>query len=97
MTGTKQRILEAALDLFSDRGYEAVSVEQLAAKVGIKAPSLYKHYPSKQSILDSLIETISAQYERQSGCAARTARRWSRSDCPESTAWRENACTAKAP
>ena len=62
MTDTKQRILEAALDLFSDRGYETVSVEQLAARVGIKAPSLYKHFPSKQSILDSLIETISAQY-----------------------------------
>ena len=40
---TKQRILMEALKLFSKEGYEAVSVEQIANAVGIKAPSLYKH------------------------------------------------------
>ena len=38
---TKERILLEALKLFSNEGYEAVSVEQIAAAVGIKAPSLY--------------------------------------------------------
>ena len=45
---TKQKILLESLRLFSQRGYDAVSVEQIAAAVGIKAPSLYKHYKSKQ-------------------------------------------------
>ena len=46
---TRQRILTEALSLFSKKGYEAVSVEQIAKAVGIKAPSLYKHYKSKQT------------------------------------------------
>lgn len=41
---TKQRILSEALKLFASKGYEAVSVAQIAGAVGIKAPSLYKHY-----------------------------------------------------
>ena len=40
---TKQRILAEAVSLFAKEGYEAVSVEQIAKAVGIKAPSLYKH------------------------------------------------------
>ena len=39
---TKRRILTEALKLFSTNGYEAVSVEQMARAVGIKAASLYK-------------------------------------------------------
>lgn len=52
---TKERILLEALRLFSKKGYDAVSVEQIADAVGIKAPSLYKHYKSKQDILDRII------------------------------------------
>ena len=43
---TKERILAEAVRLFAERGYEPVSVEMIAAAVGIKAPSLYKHYRS---------------------------------------------------
>lgn len=53
---TKRRILTEALRLFAQRGYDAVSVEQIANAVGIKAPSLYKHFPSKQGIFDALFE-----------------------------------------
>lgn len=52
---TKGRILSAALELFSKRGYEAVTVEQIAQTVGIKAPSLYKHFKSKRDIFDSIV------------------------------------------
>ena len=38
---TKQKILDKALELFSSRGYDAVSVGEIAQAVGIKAPSLY--------------------------------------------------------
>ena len=50
---TKQRILDEALRLFSQSGYDAVSVERIASAVGIKAPSLYKHFKSKQEIFDA--------------------------------------------
>ena len=61
---TKQKIIETALALFSERGYDAVSVGEIAAAVGIKAPSLYNHFPSKQSIFDAIVETTALQYEK---------------------------------
>ena len=55
---TKQRILSEAVKLFSKEGYEAVTVDQIAKAVGIKAPSLYKHYKSKRDIFDSILRTM---------------------------------------
>lgn len=60
---TKQKILDKALELFSARGYDPVSVDQIARAVGIKAPSLYNHFPSKQAIFDAIVESTAAQYE----------------------------------
>lgn len=60
---TKQRILEKALELFSTQGYDAVSVGEIAKAVGIKAPSLYNHFPSKQAIFDAIVEATAAQYQ----------------------------------
>lgn len=59
MGTTKDRILLEALRLFSRNGYEAVSVEQIANAVGIKAPSLYKHYRGKRDIFDSITARMS--------------------------------------
>ena len=53
---TRQRIIEEALHLFASNGYDAVSVSQIAQAVGIKAPSLYKHFPSKRAIFDAIVE-----------------------------------------
>ncbi len=52
---TKERILDEALTLFSQNGYDGTSVEQIAEKVGIKAPSLYKHFRGKEDILNAII------------------------------------------
>ncbi len=41
---TKERILEESLTLFAQNGYDRTSVDQIAERVRIKAPSLYKHY-----------------------------------------------------
>ena len=60
---TKQRILDEALKLFSAKGYDSVSVGEIAKAVGIKAPSLYNHFPSKQAIFDAIVESTAAQYE----------------------------------
>lgn len=61
---TKQRILEVALSLFSKEGYHSTSVAMIAEEVGIKAPSLYKHYDSKQAILDAIVEEMGNRYNQ---------------------------------
>ena len=48
--------------MFSQKGYDAVSVEQIADAVGIKAPSLYKHYKSKQDIFNAIFEETAKRY-----------------------------------
>lgn len=60
---TREKIVLEALRLFSQRGYDAVSVEQIAAAVGIKAPSLYKHYRSKRDIFDAIFAEAATRYE----------------------------------
>jgi AcrR family transcriptional regulator len=52
---TRERIFEAALDLFGTRGFEQTTMRDIAQAVGIKAPSLYKHFASKQQIFDALL------------------------------------------
>ena len=59
---TKQKILDKALELFSEYGYDSVSVGQIAQAVGIKAPSLYNHFPGKQAIFDAIVELTAARY-----------------------------------
>ena len=49
---TGERIVYEALVLFSKKGYSDVYVAEIASAVGIKAPSLYKHFKSKQEIFD---------------------------------------------
>ena len=63
---TKQKILEAALELFSVQGYKATSISQLAEAVGIRKASLYSHFENKQAILDALIQTTLEQYAQHS-------------------------------
>lgn len=62
---TKKRIITEALHLFSEKGYNAVSVGQIADAVGIKAPSLYKHYKNKQAIFDAILMEMQQQYDKQ--------------------------------
>ena len=64
---TKEKILDAALTLFAENGYDGTSVEQIASVVGIKAPSLYKHYKGKEDILNALIDSAEARYEEMFG------------------------------
>ena len=63
---TKQKIIEAALDLFSAQGFEATSVSQIASAVGIRKASLYGHFENKQAILDALVREVLKQYEEHS-------------------------------
>ena len=64
---TKDRILLAALDLFSEKGYDQASIDLIAEAVGIKGPSIYAHYKGKEDILDSLIAMMEQKYDENFG------------------------------
>ena len=61
---TKQKIQKEAMTLFAEKGYGAVYVGDIAKAVGIKTPSLYKHYRSKQDIFDSCVEVFFERMEQ---------------------------------
>lgn len=64
---TKDRILDSALTLFADKGYDGVGVDLIAENAGLKGPSLYKHFGGKEAILDALIGKVEDYYEMHFG------------------------------
>jgi len=62
---TKEKIFDASLDLFSQKGFDAVSVREIAREVGIRESSIYNHYKNKEAILDAIMEYFMS--ELQSG------------------------------
>ena len=63
MVDTKTRIIEEALTLFSIKGYKGTSVKNIADAVGIKDASLYKHFKSKQAILDKIVSLMMSKVQ----------------------------------
>ncbi len=62
---TKKRILETALELFAQKGYLGTSMNDIAMQLGITKAALYKHYTSKQEILERIVEQMNEMdYER---------------------------------
>lgn len=62
---TKDRAVEAALTLFSGRGYQGTSMGDIATALGIKAPSLYKHFPGgKEELYAALFPRLDEHYRR---------------------------------
>jgi len=51
---TKERIFDAALDLFARQGYESTSMREIAKSVGLTESAVYRHYPNKEAILDAV-------------------------------------------
>ena len=63
--GTKERILDIALELFAQNGYLGTSMSDIAKQLGFTKAALYKHYTSKQEILDQIVERMNRMdYER---------------------------------
>ena len=60
---TKEKIMDVALNMFSERGYEAVSIRDICGEVGIKESTLYYHFKNKKDILDSLVEKFRAHID----------------------------------
>ena len=55
MSNTKQKILDVSLELFSQKGFSAVSIRDICAQVMIKESSIYYHFKNKQAIFDELL------------------------------------------
>ena len=60
---TKEKIFDVALDLFSKKGYDSVSLREIADNVGIKKSSIYSHYESKEAILMDIFEYMTDLFE----------------------------------
>lgn len=60
---TKEKIMAEALNLFSTKGYDPVSVRDIAYAVGIKESSLYNHFRNKQDIFDSILKEYAGRWE----------------------------------
>lgn len=67
---TKARILEQALALFTDKGYEGTSMDDIAAAVGIRKASLYAHFSGKEAIFAAIFADILTEYEAMTGTLA---------------------------
>ncbi len=52
-------LLDAAAQLFADRGYNGVSIEDLGAAAGVSGPAVYRHFTGKHSVLSALLTGVS--------------------------------------
>ena len=60
---TRRRILDVALELFIEQGYDRTSLREIAERLGFSKAALYYHYKAKDDILHALAETIMADLE----------------------------------
>ena len=57
--GRQEAILAAALELFRQRGFHAVGIDEIGSSAGISGPGVYRHFPSKTSLLVALVDSLS--------------------------------------
>ena len=58
---TKEKIFDASVDLFSKKGFNDVSVREIANQAGIREGSIYNHYKNKEAILDAIIDYFKSE------------------------------------
>ena len=66
---TKERILAAALEIFSKNGYAGTNIRELSASLGLVKSGVYKHYESKEAIWNALLDEMIAYYGEHFGSA----------------------------
>ena len=70
MESNRSLILETALRLFSNYGYEATGVQEICEQAGITKPTLYHYFGSKQGLLEALFEEKMLRFLQESYLAA---------------------------
>ena len=66
---TKERILAAALDRFSQNGYDGTNIREVAESLGLVKSAMYRHYESKEAIWNALLDEMIAYYAARFGSA----------------------------
>jgi len=74
-TSRREAILNAALELFRQRGFHSVGIDEIGTAAGISGPGVYRHFASKSSLLVALFDSIT---ERMLGAADEIRK----SECP---------------
>jgi AcrR family transcriptional regulator len=58
---TRQQLVDAATELFADRGYEGTSIEAVLERVSMSRGSLYHHFPGKEALFEAVVESVHAK------------------------------------
>ncbi len=70
---TRQRILDAAIDQFGARGVDAVSLDEIAREVGVRKQTVLYWFPSKDELVDAVLESVAAELVVVIDAAVRSA------------------------
>lgn len=70
MAGTRQRILDVALELFGEHGYAGTSIADITQRLGVSKAALYYHFAAKDEILEALVAQPMAGFQALAGSAA---------------------------
>jgi AcrR family transcriptional regulator len=72
----RQQLVRAATRLFAERGFRAVSMEDLAAEAGVSGPAVYRHFASKEALLADLLIDVSEQLLEKGTSRSNAASPW---------------------
>ncbi len=64
-SSTREKILEVALRLFSKKGFKETTIKDIAKEVGITEGAIYRHFTSKEEIINSLLEEITQELRQE--------------------------------
>lgn len=64
---TREKILAAALDMFSQYGFAGTNIRELAGSLGMGKSSMYRHFESKEELWNALLDELIAYYEARFG------------------------------
>lgn len=70
-TNAKEKLMEAAIRLFSVKGYDGTSVDEIAESIGIKGPTIYKYFKGKEALLQAVIDNADEEYYKGMGFGLR--------------------------
>lgn len=77
VASTRRRLVDSAMTLFSERGFESTSVDDVAAHAGVGRTTYFRHFPTKEDVVfpdhDALLEKVDARLATGTAATARTA------------------------